>query len=127
MSKVNALTSDAPLGRRTVLHSSAVVALLLLAQPTKRGHHMATPTVTAVLDKSSYAVGETMTLTVTAADADQKTGSISVVVTDAEGNSSAPASAPYLIDPLTVTVTDPNKTWTKTGQVGNVSTYTATA
>jgi hypothetical protein len=88
---------------------------------------MATPTVSASLNKSAYAVGEVMTLTVTYGDPDQKAGSITIKVTDAEGNASAPVTAAYLIDPLTLSVTDSGKTWTKVSDSGSVAVFTATA
>lgn len=88
---------------------------------------MATPTVSASLNKSAYAVGEVMTLTVNYGDADQKSGTITIKVTDAEGNTSAPVTATYLIDPLTLAVTDSGKTWTKVSDSGSVAVFTATA
>jgi hypothetical protein len=88
---------------------------------------MAAPTVTASLNKTAYAIGETMTLTVTYSDADRKTGTVSVVVTDAEGNQSAPVVSTYVIDPLTIAVTDAGRTWTKASDSGAVAVFTATA
>lgn len=88
---------------------------------------MAAPTVTASLNKSAYAIGETMTLTVTYADADQKAGTLTIKVTDAEGNASSPVVVPYLVDPLTIAVTDAGKTWTKVSDTGSVAVFTATA
>lgn len=88
---------------------------------------MAAPTLTASLNKGAYAVGETMTLTVTYGDTDQKAGTVSVVVTDAEGNASDPVVSPYLIDPLNLTVTDPTRTWVKVSDSGSVAVYTSTA
>ena len=88
---------------------------------------MANPTVTASLNKSAYAIGEQMSLTVTYGDADQKTGTITVKVTDAEGNVSSPVTVSYLVDPLTIAVTDAGKTWTKVSDTGSVAVFTATA
>lgn len=89
---------------------------------------MATPTVTASLNKSTYAVGETMTLTVNYADTDQKNIAVTVTVTDAEGNTSTPVTVPALIDPLTVAVSStPTRTWTKQSDTGAVAVYTAVA
>ena len=69
-----------------------------------------------------------MTLTVNYGDADQKGGTVNITVTDAEGNTSAPIALPYVIDPLTVSVSDSlGKTWTKQSDNGSVAVYTATA
>ena len=68
-----------------------------------------------------------MTLTVNYGDADQKTGTITVKVTDAEGNVSSPVTVSYLVDPLTIAVTDAGKTWTKVSDTGSVAVFTATA
>ncbi len=90
---------------------------------------MATPTLTASLDKATYAPGAKMTLTVSYADADNDTGSITVVVTDAAGNKSDPVTVPYSVaDPVTLSVTDDSgHTFTKVSDAGGVAVYTATA
>lgn len=88
---------------------------------------MANPTVSGSLNKSAYAPGETMTLTATYGDPDTKAGKVSLQVTDAAGNKSAVIDVPYVIDPLTLTATDPAKTWTKVSDNGSVAVYTTTA
>ncbi|MFG2059178.1 hypothetical protein ACGFI9_34690 [Micromonospora sp. NPDC048930] len=89
---------------------------------------MAAPTVTASLNASTYAPGDQMTLTVSYGDPDTRTLTVTVVVTDAQGNSSAPAKVTAVIDPLTVTVTDNSgRTWTKVSDTGAVAVYRAVA
>lgn len=91
---------------------------------------MAAPVVSCTLDKSSYAIGQTMTLTITATDADAKSGTVSVVVTDAEGNASTAVVSPYTItDVMSAAVTDSNgKVFSRvTGAGVFPATYTATA
>lgn len=90
---------------------------------------MANPTVSASLDKSSYSVGDKITLTVTYSDADNKTFNVTVVVTDSDGNTSAPVTLPVVLsDKVTVTVTDSDgRNWTKVSDNGSVAVFTATA
>lgn len=90
---------------------------------------MANPTVSASLNKATYAKGETMTLTVTYGDADNKTFSVTVQVTDSEGNKSEPVTVPVSIsDKVTVAVTDTDgRTWAKVSDNGSVAVYTSTA
>jgi hypothetical protein len=90
---------------------------------------MATPTISGSLDKATYPLGAVMTATVSYGDADAKTGSVSITVTDAEGNTSAPVVMPYSItDGLTLSFSDSlGKTWTKASDNGSVAVYTATA
>jgi hypothetical protein len=124
---VNALTSDAALQRRTVLHSAAVVAFLLLATPsTKRGHPM--PNTPPVIDSVSPAgpitaqVGSKVTLTVTAHDADTHAGTATLTVTDSRGNVSQPANvAINWVDGLTLQCTmDDNTPVSVSGMVATV-------
>ncbi|NJP32888.1 hypothetical protein [Micromonospora thermarum] len=89
---------------------------------------MAAPTVTAALNAAVYSPGDQMTLTVTYGDADTRPVTVTVVVTDAQGNSSAPARVTAVIDPLTVTVTDDSgRIWTKLSDNGMVAVYRAVA
>ena len=89
---------------------------------------MASPTVAASLSKATYQPGEVMTLTVTYGDADTKAMTVSVVVTDSQGNASAPTTVTAVIDPLVTTVTDSaNRTWTRVSDSGSVAVYQAAA
>lgn len=89
---------------------------------------MANPTCSATLNKTSYAVGETITLTVNHTDADRQTLSVTVVVTDQEGNTSPPAVATATIDAGVVTFTQTGgKTWALQSATLNQSVYTTTA
>ncbi len=89
---------------------------------------MAAPTATASLNAAVYAPGDPMTLTVTYGDADTRPVTVTVVVTDAQGNSSAPARVTAVIDPLTLTVTDDSgRTWTRLSDNGAVAVYRAVA
>lgn len=89
---------------------------------------MAAPTVTATLDKTAYAPGETMTLTVDHADADRQTLTITTTVTDSTG-ATGTATATAQVDQGTVTVvSSPARTWTlKAGATAGRSQFTATA
>lgn len=88
---------------------------------------MSQPTVSASLSKSVYAPGELMTLTVTYGDADTKPVRVTVVVTDSSGNTSAPVTVGAVIDPLTLKVTDPSRTWEKVSDTGTVAVFTSLA
>lgn len=90
---------------------------------------MANPTLTGSLDHGGqYPTGATMTATLTYGDPDQKTGTVTFTITDAEGNRSAELSLPYLIDPLAITFTDTlGKTWAKVSDSGSVAVFTSTA
>lgn len=89
---------------------------------------MVTPTATASLNKATFGPAETMTLTVTYGDADSDAGSVTVVVTDAAGNKSAPITVAYTInDPLTIALTDPERVWTRVSDTGSVAVYRSVA
>ncbi|TDC38838.1 hypothetical protein [Micromonospora sp. KC213] len=89
---------------------------------------MAAPTVAASLNASTYSPGDPMTLTVTYGDPDTRPVTVTVVVTDSQGNRSAPASVTTIIDPLTVAVTDDSgRVWTKLSDNGSVAVYRAVA
>lgn len=88
---------------------------------------MAAPTATAFLNKSSYSIGETVTLTIDHTDADRMTLTVAGVVTDSQGNS-APWSADAVLDAGQVTFTDTGgKVWTLQSATLNQSVYTTTA
>ncbi|MFC3500707.1 hypothetical protein ACFOOK_06960 [Micromonospora krabiensis] len=89
---------------------------------------MAAPTVTASLTAASYSPGDPMTLTVTYGDADTRPLTVTIVVTDAQGNSSAPVRVAAVIDPLTITVSDDSgRAWTRLSDTGTVAVYRAVA
>lgn len=89
---------------------------------------MATPTVTASLNKASYAPGEDMILTVTYGDTDTQLVTVTVQVTDKAGNQSNPQNVSAVIDPLTVSVTDDaGRTWTRQSDTGSTAVYKAVA
>ena len=88
---------------------------------------MAAPTVSASLNKPAYAVGETMTLTVNYDDPDRQPVTVTVTVTDHSGNTSAPVTVAAVIDPLTLTVTDADRTWALQSDSGTVAVFTAEA
>lgn len=89
---------------------------------------MAAPTATATLNKTTFVVGEEMRLTVTRADADNKGGTVTVVVTDSQGNESSPVVGNYSItDPVSVEVTDPDRVWALVSDDGTTAVYTSVA
>lgn len=90
---------------------------------------MANPTVTASLNKSSFAPGEQMILTVSYGDVDNKALQVTVVVTDSAGNASDPVVVTANIaDPVTLAVTDDgSRTWTKQSDNGAVAVFRAVA
>lgn len=97
-------------------------------RPSQKGPDMAAPTATAALNASVFAPGDQMLLTVTYSDADTKPLTVTIVVTDAQGNSSAPVKVTAVIDPLTVIVTDNSgRTWTRVSDNGSVAVYRSVA
>ncbi|MGX4652779.1 hypothetical protein ACWCHM_03730 [Micromonospora sp. SCSIO 07396] len=89
---------------------------------------MAAPTVTASLDASTYAPGEPMTLTVDYADPDTRPVTVTIVLTDPDGNSSAPVRVTAVIDPLGVEVADDSgRAWTMVSDTGTTAVYRAVA
>ncbi|MEU4679868.1 hypothetical protein [Micromonospora sp. NPDC023737] len=89
---------------------------------------MAAPTASASLNASTYSPGDQMNLTVTYGDTDSRPLTITIVVTDAQGNSSAPVRVAAVIDPLTVTVSDDSgRSWTRLSDNGAVAVYRAVA
>lgn len=88
---------------------------------------MSVPTLTAVLDKSAYAPGETIRLTLTATDADRGTLSVTATYTDSTGNTST-VTASAAIDQGTFAVSSvPARTWTKASETAGTAVFTATA
>lgn len=89
---------------------------------------MAAPNATASLDKSAYVTGETMTLTVSYSDADQRAATQTITVEDSAGNDVVITTS-AVINPqnLTVTVSDAERTFTKVSDTGAVAVYTAVA
>jgi hypothetical protein len=92
---------------------------------------MAQPTVSATLNKTTFNAGEQMVLTVTYGDADNRTESKTTTIT---GTDETGADAVVTVsrtvkytDAVTLTVTEPGKTWTKQSDNGSVAVYTATA
>ena len=90
---------------------------------------MANPTVTASLNKTSFAPGEQMILTVAYGDADNTALQVTVVVTDSAGNASDPVVVTANIaDPVTLEVADDgNRAWTKQSDNGAVAVFRAVA
>jgi hypothetical protein len=87
---------------------------------------MAAPTATASLNATAYAPGAQMLLTVVYGDLDHQGLTVTVVVSDAQGNSSAPVKVSAVIDPLTITVTDDSgRTWSRVSDNGSVAVYRA--
>jgi hypothetical protein len=88
---------------------------------------MANPTASATLNKTSYAVGETIVLTIDHTDADRQTLTVSGTVTDSAGNV-ANWSAQANIDAGVVAFTQTGgKTWVLQSATANQSVYTTTA
>ncbi len=90
---------------------------------------MATPTVSASLNKSTYAPGEAMLLTVQYGDTDNEPVTVTVIVEDSQGNKSAPVTVvANVADSVTVSVSDVDgRTWTKQSDNGSVAVYRAVA
>jgi hypothetical protein len=89
---------------------------------------MASPTVTASLNKTAYAPGETMVLTVDHADTDRSSMVITITVTDSTG-ATGTTTANCVIDQGTLNVvSSPARTWTlQAGSTIGHAVYQATA
>jgi len=88
---------------------------------------MANPTASAAFNKSTYAPGELMTLTVTHADIDRAPLTVTIVVTDTTGGTGT-ATTTVQIDPGSVAVSSvPARTWTPGAATSSQSIFTATA
>lgn len=87
---------------------------------------MAAPTVTASLNKATYNPGEQMQLTVTYGDADHDVATQTITVSDSAGTETV-VTTTAVVDPLTVEVSDPDRTWTKQSDNGQVAVFTSTA
>lgn len=89
---------------------------------------MAAPTVTAALNAAAYAPGDDMRMTVTYSDVDARPVTVTVVVTDVRGHSSAPAEVTAVIDQPTLTIVDDSgRVWTQLSDNGAVADYRAVA
>lgn len=88
---------------------------------------MSVPTGTASLNKSVYAPGEQMTLTVTYADADSRPVNVVVDITDAGGNITHITATGAIVDPSAILVSDAERTWTKVSDTGAVAVYRSVA
>lgn len=89
---------------------------------------MAEPVITsATLNKSSYAPGETMILTVVGSDTDEETVEVTVSVRNkASDAESEPIVVTAIVDELEAVATG-DRTFVQTGRTGNTFTLTATA
>lgn len=90
---------------------------------------MAAPTLTsATLNKTSYAKGETMILTVVGSDPDEEVVEVTVSLRNkASGAASEPRTLSAVVDELEPVTSDGARTWTPTGRAGDVFTLAATA
>lgn len=93
---------------------------------------MASPTLSASLDKAQYATGETMRLTVSYGDADNwsRIDTITINGVDSAGNPATVTVNTMITstDPVAVTVSDSSgRTWTKESDNTGVAVFTATA
>ncbi|WP_329101633.1 hypothetical protein OG792_21620 [Micromonospora sp. NBC_01699] len=91
---------------------------------------MAAPTITsATLNKSAYAPGEIMILTVVGADADEEMIEITLSVRSrATGATSVPVVVPTILDELQTVATDSGtRTWTQIARTGATFVLTSVA
>lgn len=91
---------------------------------------MADPVIdSASMDKSSYADGETMVLTVSRSDPDSESYDLTITARNpASGAESAPVTVTIAIDATELVFTDPTgRVWTKQSDNGTVAVFTAVA
>jgi len=89
---------------------------------------MAAPVVTATLNKSSYAPGESIILTVNHTDPDRQVLNISITVTDSTGATGTATASAVIDGAVTVTPTStPSRVWTPQSVSANQSVFTTTA
>lgn len=93
---------------------------------------MPNPTISATLDKASYAPGEQMTLTVQYADADNWTRVDTIVITGTDQNGNAAVATIETTvtseDEVLLTIEDTSgRTWSKFSDDGSTAVYTSTA
>ncbi|MFI6763626.1 hypothetical protein ACIBF5_31330 [Micromonospora sp. NPDC050417] len=91
---------------------------------------MAAPTITsATLNKSTFAPGETMILTVVGTDADEEVIEISLSVrSQTSGATAAPVLVTTILDELQSVATDSaNRSWTQIARTGSTFVLTSVA
>jgi hypothetical protein len=89
---------------------------------------MANPVAAISTDKQTYAVGETITATMTYSDPDARAVTITGTATDAEGHATQATVVINISDPVTPAVSDSaSHTYTKVSDTGSVAVFTATA
>lgn len=79
------------------------------------------------LDKTTYAPGDVMTLTVTTGPGDRESSKTVTGTVHVDGLIDATFNATVALPNKAVTVTDPANVWTVTSDDGNTAVYTATA
>lgn len=88
---------------------------------------MAAPTLTVSTNKSSYAPGEDIIVTVVTSDADRQTLTLTTTVTDSSG-ATGTATSVVAIDAGSVTISSsPARTWTKLSDDGTTVVFKAVA
>lgn len=84
---------------------------------------MAVPVVTTSTNKSSYASGEEILLTVRHSDADRKTITVTTEVTDSTGAKGS-ATSVIQVDPGVVTIMSvPTRVWTEVSNANGVAVF----
>jgi hypothetical protein len=88
---------------------------------------MAAPNLSANLNKTTYAPGEEIVLTVAYSDPDTKFNQVTITGTDQDGNAATVTVTINVNDAVKVEVTDPARAWTKTSDNGSVAVFKTTA